>query len=354
MLYLKLTGTYFFFDSNIPIAVFLGMHLLFTDPSTSPRTELGRIIFGVLYGASVVGLYWLLGRLGAPTFYDKLLQVPIMNLMVRRIDRIAESASLAWLNPERLGSQLAPRMRSLGYVSLWIVVFTAMSYTKGVGDSHEGHTIPFWYQACNANRPNACYNYGALLNGDCGAQSGWACNELGILIGSGRLHAVNKPAELFAKACQYGQKAGCGNAKILEAGQTDFAHGDPVLPDFQVLLRQGKPLAEKTPFQIYTRACDEGWMAGCDGLAGMYFMGGPDLLADKPRAAALAERACTGGNAHACSNLGLMYKNGDGVPRDEAKALDCLKRACDLGMAQACTWLRSEREKSGRAVGPPR
>ena len=41
---------------RFPIAVFLGMHLLFTDPSTSPRTELGRIIFGVLYGSSVVAL----------------------------------------------------------------------------------------------------------------------------------------------------------------------------------------------------------------------------------------------------------------------------------------------------------
>ena len=31
-------GTYFFVDAFIPAAVFLGMHLLFTDPSTSPRT----------------------------------------------------------------------------------------------------------------------------------------------------------------------------------------------------------------------------------------------------------------------------------------------------------------------------
>ena len=38
-----------------------GMHLLFTDPSTSPRTELGRIIFGVLYGLSTVALYAVLG-----------------------------------------------------------------------------------------------------------------------------------------------------------------------------------------------------------------------------------------------------------------------------------------------------
>ena len=39
-----------FADSHVPVAVFLGMHLLFTDPSTSPRTDLGRIIYGVLYG----------------------------------------------------------------------------------------------------------------------------------------------------------------------------------------------------------------------------------------------------------------------------------------------------------------
>ena len=37
LLYYAATGIYFFYDSYIPIAVFLGMHLLFTDPSTSPR-----------------------------------------------------------------------------------------------------------------------------------------------------------------------------------------------------------------------------------------------------------------------------------------------------------------------------
>ncbi len=75
-LYFAATGIYFFYDSYIPIAVFLGMHLLFNDPSTSPRTELGRIVYGAIYGLSTVGLYELLGRAGLPTFYDKLLQVP--------------------------------------------------------------------------------------------------------------------------------------------------------------------------------------------------------------------------------------------------------------------------------------
>ena len=81
-LYVAVTGVPYFVDSEIPSAVFLGLHLLVTDPSTSPRTPLGRAIFGVLYGLGVFALYALLGALGLPTFYDKLLCVPLLNLMV--------------------------------------------------------------------------------------------------------------------------------------------------------------------------------------------------------------------------------------------------------------------------------
>src|SRR6185312_3978492 len=49
-IYFAVTGIYFFYDSYIPIAVFLGMHLLFNDPSTAPKTESGRVVFGVMYG----------------------------------------------------------------------------------------------------------------------------------------------------------------------------------------------------------------------------------------------------------------------------------------------------------------
>ena len=85
--YFAATGTYFFYDSYVPIAIFLGMHLLFTDPSTSPKTELGRLAFGVLYGLSSIALYQWLGWLELPTFYDKLLQVPVLNLSIRFLDR---------------------------------------------------------------------------------------------------------------------------------------------------------------------------------------------------------------------------------------------------------------------------
>ena len=346
MLYLKLTGTYFFFDSNIPIAVFLGMHVLLTDPFTSPRTELGRVIFGVMYGGSVVGLYWLLGRFGAPTFYATLLQLPLLNLMVRGIDRVAQSRALSRISPERLAASLAPGMRSLGYVSLWVVVFSAMSAVGAVGDFHEGRTLPFRYQACEEGRTNGCEDFGRLLIDQCTAQSGWACNELGMLIGAGRLKGANA-GELFTKACGYGSKAACANATTFEAGRKEFGHGDPSLLDFRQLLRQGRPMPEKTALQIYNRACNEGWMAGCDGLAGVYFRGGAGLAPDKPRAAALELRACEGGNARACSNLGLMHNNGDGVPKDRVKALDYLQKACDLGMSAACKWMDEESDKGG-------
>ena len=81
------TGLYYFVDSNIPIAVFLGLHLLVTDPATSPRRSFGKLLFGAMYGGAGVGLYSVLGWMGAPTFYDKLLCVPPLNLMVQPLDR---------------------------------------------------------------------------------------------------------------------------------------------------------------------------------------------------------------------------------------------------------------------------
>jgi len=131
MAYLAATGSYFFINEPFPIAIFLGMHLLFTDPSTSPRTELGRLIFGVLYGLSVVALFALLGRAGVPTFYDKLLPVPILNLMIRGIDRAARSNLLKRFDPGALGRRLAPQRRNLAYMSVWSAVFVIMQFLAG-------------------------------------------------------------------------------------------------------------------------------------------------------------------------------------------------------------------------------
>ena len=129
--YYAATGGYFFLVPSIPIAVFLGMHLLFNDPSTSPRTELGRIIFGVLYGLSVVLLFALLDGAGAPTFYDKLLAVPLLNLLAPLIDRAARSGVMRRLDPAAFGQRLAPRRRHLAYMAVWALVFGVMQLQTG-------------------------------------------------------------------------------------------------------------------------------------------------------------------------------------------------------------------------------
>jgi hypothetical protein len=335
--YLQITGTYFFFDSDIPIAVFLGMHLLFTDPSTSPRTELGRIAYGVIYGLGVVGCYWFLGEIGAPRFYDKLLPVPFMNLAVRAIDRLVQSGSLAWLDPARFGRTLAPFRRSVVWVTLWIVAFAGMTSANALGDHHPGHTVPFWYQACEDNRKDACHNLGLLYSLNCRNGSGWACNELGVLSASGRVVAA-PPADLFRRACTLGFTPACDNAASSEG--RGFKRGDPRPADYVYLLQQGKGrLPPMMAQQLFEYACDHYWFAACGDLAVVHMQGIPR---DPAGAAPLFERACNGGHASSCSNLGLMHRRGDGVEQDQAKAVAKLKRACDLGMTDACRWLAEQ------------
>jgi hypothetical protein len=270
-LYFAATGIYFFYDSYIPIAVFLGMHLLFTDPSTSPRTELGRIIYGVLYGLSTVALYQLLGSAGMPTFYDKLLQVPLLNLSVKGIDRAAQSRFLRALDPAKLGRALQPRRRNLAYMSAWAVVFMAMSAVQGVGDSHPGQWLPFWRQACQDGRSYACPYLADLEVTFCDRGSGWACNEAGLLhialSRSGedlrRLDPAGA-AEPFNHGCRLGFEMACRNLSTLTSGTGKFASVPPTLEDYPIILRGSKgELREREPSLLYALACREGWPGMC-------------------------------------------------------------------------------------------
>ena len=150
-IYWSLTGVPYFLDSEIPTAVFLGLHLLVTDPSTSPRTPLGRTIFGVLYGLGVFGLYALLGAIGAPTFYDKLLCVPLLNLSVPCIDRLVRAIGTN-RHPHRLGLDGPLGRANLAHMAAWILFFGAMTAVGATDGMHRGDALPFWEQACQDNR----------------------------------------------------------------------------------------------------------------------------------------------------------------------------------------------------------
>ena len=300
LVYFAATGVYFFYDSYIPIAVFLGMHLLFTDPSTAPRTELGRLLFGVLYGLSTVALYVLLDRAGAPTFYDKLLQVPLLNLSVIAIDRAVRSSFLRRLDPAALGRALAPRRRHLAYMGVWAVVFAAMSTAGGAGDRHHGQWLPFWQRACAEGRPHACRYLAAKQSGHCNSGSGWACNEAGILraalsvpasparsgeagrdrAGAGEARADPpeagaravpgvagdvEAALAFARGCELGFEPACGNLRTMtEAMSASFERTPPPLGDYPIILRGSKgPIADHDPAALQAQACRQGWPGAC-------------------------------------------------------------------------------------------
>ena len=177
-LYSAVTGVPYFIDSEIPSAVFLGLHLLVTDPSTSPRTPLGKTVFGVGYGLGVFLLYAVLGFLGVPTFYDKLLGVPLLNLSVRWIDqvvaRLREGDRL-----ERWSPSWAPAQANLVFMTGWILFFGAMTLVGATDRRHRGDTVPFWETACAEERPQACERLLQIQTNYCGDNAGWSCNELG-------------------------------------------------------------------------------------------------------------------------------------------------------------------------------
>ena len=254
LIYTAITGVPYFVDSDIPSAVFLGLHLLVTDPSTSPRTPLGRAIFGVLYGLGVFGLYALLGALGMPTFYDKLLCVPLLNLAVP-CDRSRGARALA---SGRCCTRLASTRRLAAPTSrTWrcgSLIFGVMTMTGAADGMHKGDSLPFWEQACAADKPQACARLLRIEASYCGDNTGWACNELGRHYTEGQLVPADpeRAFAYFSRACEARFQAGCVN--LLDSSTP--ARANPRAFDLRLLVREGGPnLMEMPEPDLYARAC---------------------------------------------------------------------------------------------------
>jgi hypothetical protein len=120
----------------------LMLTLLATDPATTPRSDLGRLLFGFLVGVSYPIYSVILHHLGQPDDFAKILSVPLANLLIRQFDALASrltgfaeaGRAAGW---QRLGPRLgayAPRFEELGarllpvpnglFVAVWIVLFT--------------------------------------------------------------------------------------------------------------------------------------------------------------------------------------------------------------------------------------
>jgi hypothetical protein len=260
--YANVTGVPYFVDSEIPSAVFLGLHLLVTDPSTSPRTPLGRAIFGVMYGLGVFALYSILGALGMPTFYDKLLCVPLLNLAVPSIDRAVRGLGDSPLL-HRLGLDGPLGRMNVAHMAVWIVFFLGMTAAGQTDGMHRGDSLPFWEQACGEGRPRACERLLTIESNYCADNAGWACNEVGRHYLEGRLVSadVDRAMEYFSRACEARFQAGCVN--LLDPATPIRANPRPI--DLRLLVREsGVNLVDTPETELYERACRHGWGFACE------------------------------------------------------------------------------------------
>ena len=268
--YQSLTGIYFFYDAYIPVSVFLGLHLLFTDPATSPRSDGGRILFGLIYGTGVVVSAAMLDAIGAPNFYDKLLPVPILNLLAPRLDRAANLLGEKLSAVGRLQTPGGARRRS-ATVALWGATFATMSASGGVGDNHPGQYYPFWRGACEAGSDRACNYSGVMLQNFCDQGSGWGCNEFAVLLVTLDGDFVGAAGE-FERSCRLEYGPGCDNLQMLADGDerlargaAAFGRGGPPQTELPILLMGSKgPVAERDPEALRALGCERGWRElGC-------------------------------------------------------------------------------------------
>jgi TPR repeat protein len=361
VLWYHATGEWFFHDTHIPIAVFLGMNLLITDPSTSPVNKTGRFLYGATYGACVFFLWSSLDFFRQPTFYDKLLQVPILNLLVPVFDKVGRGVSSRMPNWSWAGSNWV-------HVVLWTIAFFAMrpelklehpnyffykgqQFLRGV-DGHPAQlkqAIDGFHTACEQGDLRGCFEMAMLIAvpdappghlkagieryqrvcapaacdtkspaykpSMCMNYAARACYRLGVhhASGVGVSRDLSQAKKVWQRACQMGEEDACKALTSDEKTEPDTA--------------------------ALTIACEKDEAAACERLSNQYALGGNGLKRDLVRAANFGLRACMGGRGEACKNVGQAYFHGAGVNRDLSKALDLFGRGCSANHLDACVSL---------------
>lgn len=357
LVYTKVTGTYFFVNINVAAPIFLGLHLLITDPATSPRTNIGKVFFGVAYALSYCALFRILDIYEVPIFWDKLLPVPILNLCVPLIDRVTRTGIIGRVN--RLWeSALRPARLNLAHMACWAALFITMAATGFIEAHHPGDSIPFWKQAYADGKPHAGHSLVMAAGAQAIAgQSGAAYNELGLICIEGKIVHENHAtaARYFATGCELGNLNSCANTAILYLFLGEYRSPDDVRlafdrleaecasePDWGVCYLlgrayetgRGRPRDKAQAADLYER-CGRGNIYGCKGRARISLSG-----AIEPRnlleVAQVLTWSAKRGDSESCWYLAYMNLLGLGVPRNELRAKLIMGKACEMGSQQAC------------------
>lgn len=355
--YTQATGLYYFVNVNIAAPIFLGLHLLITDPATSPRTNLGRVIFGALYGIGYFVLFRMLDLYEVPLFWDKLLPVPILNLCVPMIERLTRSGILGRFN-QGWESILPPRRLNLAHMACWAAVFGGMYATGYIEAPHPGNSIPFWKKAFAENRMHAGHSLVLAAGAQAeGGHSGAAYNELGLICMEGKIVRENHAAAAkhFARACELGNVDGCANTVIqflfLKEWKSD-ADVDHALDLLEAVCDaepgvgacflvgkayetgRGRPRDLARAIALYER-CGKDDLYAAKGLARIALL--PDAPSYVPRGIEQTlVQASVYGDSESCWYLAFLYDRGLGVAKDPVKSRRFLEAACRLGVKEAC------------------
>ncbi len=342
-LYFLANDTYMYIDTTIPIAVFLGMNLLVTDPASSPKSNMGKVLFGALYGLAIFFMYDVLRDMGRPStpddpglaisWMDKLLFLPFLNLLARPLDRVGQ-----WLEL-RSWSVGEPRT-NLVHVGAWAVVFFLMHPSLV---EHPGRDGEFWSQRCTPEDSRACDNLAVILDANCERGEGDACYLLGD-------HYRDKSSVddrvilarlAYERACTLSSGPGC------RALGENLAFDDP---QRQMLLENGcrfddgpscvlasMGVGPRSAAAFQEKACDLGEGRGC-------FLLGQSLRAKGAQhsfvnAIGYYRKGCELQDDLACTLYGTMLWVGDGAKASPDEARRILERSCQRS-ERACAQLR--------------
>jgi hypothetical protein len=294
VIYTASTGVYYFIDTYISVASFLGIHLLVTDPSTSPRTSVGKVMFGGLYGLAIWALYGILGDFKAPQFYDKLLPIPLLNLGVRLFDHLGRTGILG--NITRWESKFSASAVNRVAMGCWGSIFLVMLFSGAVDAPHPGASIAFWKQAFDEHKHHAGDKLLQVVQTKAEKGSGLAYNSLGHIYLEGKLVPADKAAaaRCFAKASELGSIRGSINVvkELLFMG-----------------IAESKDAVERALKDV-EQECATGTDAEAFFVLGAAHEVGRERPLDLARARELYEKGCARGNAECCKALERLKSSG--------------------------------------------
>ncbi|HYY94283.1 MAG TPA: tetratricopeptide repeat protein [Pyrinomonadaceae bacterium] len=191
-----------------------------------------------------------------------------------------------------------------------------VAYLDGVGVPKDpARSERLLGQACKDGVTQACRER------DCAANKADACFDAGnaYLEGKDTPANLNRAKLLLGRACDKGKAAACKSLANLPAMP---APG----PAEQEVVAAGRML---NLTREQAQGCDKGVGVACRGLA-LLFERGVDLTQDLERALFYYDKACTSGDARACTRLGHIYAGEHGVEPDQARAEALYKRAAQL------------------------